>query len=494
MEKFDNKKKHYKKRFFIEWYLYIINKKLWFWIHKILRPYKLMEGSPQHSIQKYGFLSTVFISLNCCLGATVYGAPWAFNQAGWLFSIFITLLILCILTTAGAFILQILSRMEIIHKYQLKGYIISPVPITDLFKDQSSSNYKKISKEEESDNASLIKDDDIDYPEIKYDVTFIGRVLLGKNGEKIIAILVILTNLVQLCGCSSVFASSLVNLLPIGSLSTCNIYVDSSFSDSCRYKYMFYIFVLALISWFMIFYTHVTEQLPLLIAIASARLLAISIMIITCLIALSWNQEINNNETLHVDTDYFKDTGFSVAFFMLFMSLSFHIFIPDVIHSYEDKHIDSLEAIVTAILISTVIIITLGTVVSFTINDVEQVATINWSDFSNGSDHSDREWWTVAVEYFVGAIPALGVISMFSIIAINTADNVESLITDHHKSHKDHNSLWKYRAFVLAVSLSVPLFLYDMWILFAVSGFFSLILQIIYESQGCPNFFIERFF
>ena len=118
----------------------------------------------------------------------------------------------------------------------------------------------------------------------------------------------------------------------------------------------------------------------------------------------------------------------------------------------------------------------LGTTTLFGTSNVEQLSTLNWRNYSNGSEIPDRPWWTVWVDVIINISPALDVTSIFSITAANTADNIIALQFQELRDYVvDFNSLFKTRCAILLITILFPIYFYDLGIIFAYSGVVNVI-------------------
>lgn len=75
-------------------------------------------------------------------------------------------------------------------------------------------------------------------------------------------------------------------------------------------------------------------------------------------------------------------------------------------------------------------------VLSFSIENPEEMASLNWGHYSAGYDPDDRPTWTYMVAYMVILLPAMDIASSFPIITGNFADNIMSIIYCHQRAHE----------------------------------------------------------
>lgn len=430
-----------------------------------------MEKAPK----KISFFNALFICLNCAVGASIFGIPWSFTKVGWVFSIMLCLIGFAILSMVGVIFLQIISRMNKLKKYEEEGYVIAPVPFLELFQKNLPSKYIK-NANEDAENFSLVSSKPSEPDVVKFDLILICRTLLGSKAEKVLIILIVFQNIIFSIGCTSTFASSLVSSIPIGRYDTCNIFINPSFADSCRYKYMFYILIFAVITIVMSMLLKMTDQQNYLTAVCIARIVVLLLMVITVLILIENDQDIEGDGELDPDLPLFEKTGFGIAAPIIFLSMGFHVLIPDLIESLEDKKKKAAKLILTTIFFALVLISIVGFCCIFGLNKPEPLITLNWKDYSNGEDLDDRVWWHYMVGGIISVFPAVDVTSIFALNIINCADNINSLRRKSIKFDEDQTlTVLRIRAILLAIALILPIYFYDLGVVFALSGCFSMI-------------------
>ena len=93
-----------------------------------------MASGEASTSKNYDLLTSIVISVNCNLVGSIFVAPWAYIQSGWLLSTVLTILGFLIMTNLALTFLQVLSRMKILHNYSKEGQTISHIPLLDLLK------------------------------------------------------------------------------------------------------------------------------------------------------------------------------------------------------------------------------------------------------------------------------------------------------------------------------------------------------------------------
>ncbi|OMJ78635.1 hypothetical protein SteCoe_21512 [Stentor coeruleus] len=457
--------------------------------------------------ETYSLPVAILVTLNCCIVGSIFGVPWGFNQSGWAFALGISIFIFIILCILAIMVIQIISRMRILHGYSNQGYTIRPVPIKELFSNYPESRY--IFKDnEEGDNVQLIPENIKNPLNYKYDFAIMSKILLGKALEKVMIFLIICIILAYLMGCTTGFASSLVSLIPIGPLDTCDIYLEPSFYDSCRYKYMFYVFVLFFISIVLSLFFHFTEHKYLIITCCLLRITVILTMIITAIYSYSKNEELDSDEELSVSSTSFELYGIGVTSSIMFLTIGYHILIPEMIQPLKNKEKNAIPMILIVLTLGFILSVALGITMCLTLNDVQQQITLNWKYYSNGKNPSDRDWWAYIIDAVISICPAIDVLSQIFLSVSNVTDNIVSVTyADLKEFDVDKKFIFKIRIIVIIVSTFIPLYFYDLGYFLSITGNFVVTMNVLFINsfalasltlvpQKCPydNFIASKKF
>lgn len=438
-----------------------------------------MEKKPEQ--QENDFAATLFICINCSVAASIFGTPWAFVQVGWASGLILSIIGVIILSLLGVVLIQVLTRMNVIKGYIEQGYTVTHVPLTEIFRDMPKSNYVK-TPNEVLDNTPLLSTENHNDLFFSYELTLICRILLGGIMEKILSITIITTSVIFLMGCTSMFASSLVSIIPLGPLNTCNIFTDPSFGNWCRYKYMVFVALFAIIACTMTLYFHFTEQRWYLITVAIGRILAILLMAITSLVAIVEDRRIDDDESLDIDIETFHREGVGIAIPIIFLSMGFHIMIPELLEPLGNKAY-SIKVIVLTFFIAFSMIVLLCLTTVFGLNNVKPLVTLNWATYSNGVDPSDRAWWAYIIDGYVSLFPAIDVTSVFAILLCNSASNLKALSYETiDENNQSIDSNFKGKVFLLCLTLILPMYFYDIGVLFALAGCVNMIVLMFFIS------------
>lgn len=427
--------------------------------------------------EKESLFASVLISINCCVAGSIFGVPWGFVQAGWAFSILLSVFGLICMVSLGMIVIQVLSRMTKLNEYSKKGLKVHHVPFTHLFNPRPASYY--ITKQSDNnENSSLLPEDHKEYkdPNIKYDFTMICKVLLGKNLEKILNFLIVANNLVFLIGCSSSFAASMAALVPVGPLDTCDIFENPSFLDTCRYKYMFYIGLFSCIVSPMTLLFHFTESTFYLLTVAVTRTILILFMSFLCVVAYVSGTSLGSSEFYEPASVPVNFSYFGVSVPIIFLTMGFHLLIPDVYQALKDKNHNAQKLIVYSFSSAFFLIVLLSLSLAFGCTEVKQLATLNFSGFSFGYSQSERPYWTIVAEFIINLYPCIDVTSIFSMTAVNVADNILALHFDGLDDFViDKDKVFYMRAYILIISFWLSAYFYDLGVVFALAGSINMV-------------------
>lgn len=431
-------------------------------------------------LERDGLVSSILISVNGCVAGSIFGIPWGYAQSGWFFSTFLSIIGFFLMMGLGFIVLQVLSRMPKIHSYAQKGFIISHVPITHLFSPNPPEFYIKHC-DDTDENTALLPPSELNNTNVKYDFTMICKTLLGKRMEKVINTLLVFNSLVFLMGCTSTFASSLAAMVPIGPLETCNIFEDSSFLDSCRYKYMFYILIFSMVVGSMTLIWHFSENKAYLITVCIVRILVVLVMGVTSVIASVTKTELDTNDSLNIDLPVVRLSGFGISVPIIYLTMGLHVLIPDLLQPLKHKHKNAVKMLWYSFFISFCMIVLIGTSTIFACEDIQRLSTLNWQNYSNGENSDNRPWWTYIISLTINIFPAFDVTSIFSITAVNTVDNILALKYSGLKEFVVHvDWIFWTRVVILAITLIVPVFLYDLGIIFALAGAINMLFILLF--------------
>ena len=361
-------------------------------------------------------------TLNSVIGAGILSIPWAYATCGWLLGIITQCTVLFISINSSFFVISTWSRIECMAELQESGAIIAPVPFSHIFQD---SQYQYITSEDNSAKLEGIK------PHIssrKFDSYEMTRISMGKYWANAVLICLCLGGYATLCGYISIFATSLASSVPMFGY-TCNLYDEDDFLNSCRYIYWGYLSIFSAVMIILSCF-HISHQKWMQACMMIFRIVAFSIMIITAAVALATDSELEEEGANEADPVAADLSKFGRIFFIIMLASMFENTIPTT-NSFVNNKSKYLPRILIMCCFTFCILYTvLGMVLAFGVEDLEEMATLNWSDYSAGND--DRAWWTYLISNLVILLPAVDVSSAFPIVAGNLADNLMNFTYPYH--------------------------------------------------------------
>lgn len=420
------------------------------------------------------FWQGYFYTINSIIGSGILAIPWAYTEGGWLLG-----LICQAFTTSFALILayhliQIMSRMEVLSKMTKNGYTILPIKFSQLFSRTFPEDFI-ISKKGYKDEEALLEiEDQPRISHVRYDMTEMISVLLGKPGGILFGVCLTVSIYGTLVAYSSIFASSLASTVPILGLSTCSIYEDDTgFGDDCWRKYWFYLFVLlAAVSVLVVI--GLKEQAGMQAFMSVMRFVVIFLMLGTSIAALSTDTNLTDDESNEGSLSLINPMGIGITLPIIFMSSSFHSMIPNTIQYVNSKSLNVPKIIQSAICTVTVLFTLLGIIVPLAVSDIEGMITLSWIDYTGGM--SDQSWWSYILMYIIVLFPALDVLSVFPILAINLSDNLISLkYGKFAEGSITKESFLFYRFIVIIPPILTAIFFYNLGYILDFTGTITLL-------------------
>jgi amino acid permease len=415
--------------------------------------------------------NSYILIINCIIGAGVLSIPWAYSKGGIVIGIScqiyssLTSLIICYQA------LQIISRVHKIKRLQSEGYKVSPVPIFSLFTKTHPKQFLKLdSKSEEIESFS---ESELAISDHICDATEMVNILLGNTQGIIYNVFFSISMFFSLVAYSSIFSSSLASIIPIGSLSTCNIYDDPEyFGDSCWRKYWFYVSILLIITSFLSL-IKLKEQIWFQGTMTVLRFTVIALIIVTCSVALVQDKNLDDDDENEGDLNLFDLNAFGITMPIIIFSNSFQYFIPNAIQWMEYKKKNAPLLMNLSILTVSIGFIGVGTIMSFAVKDVDQMVTLEWDGYTGG--HSEASWWSNIIGFTVIIFPALDMLSIFPLVSINLSDNLMTILEIEYKNQDLNNLKVSFvRLGVNTFPILVSVFFYKVGYIGDFAGIFSI--------------------
>ena len=374
-------------------------------------------------------------TINSIIGVGILAIPWAYANCGWILGIFVQMLVLYISLTASYLTLATWGRVETIAQLKEAGIKVIPVAFLELFSWEN--NYKSVNLKDNSNLNEPLLVIENEVPTIrvrKFDVYEIMHLTLGNKWSFSIATIMISGYYPILTAYYAVFSKSMASNVQIFGY-TCNLYEEPEYFGRCRNVYWGYLtffgVMMMILSWFKQ-YEHRWMQLMLTLF----RFLVFLIMMITGIYARLTNTQLEGtlpNNAHPVDYDLTKFS--SILFIIIFASL-FENTIPTTTGFIKDKSKYLPRVINLSCLTFNILYISVGLVLCFCIENPQEVASLNWRNYSAGYSSDERPWWTYVIAYIVILLPAMDIASAFPIISGNVADNLISIVYGHEEAHK----------------------------------------------------------
>ncbi|OMJ86805.1 hypothetical protein SteCoe_11575 [Stentor coeruleus] len=409
-----------------------------------------------------------FFTINSIIGAGILAIPWAYCTAGWALGITCQIVILILSYSASYLMLSLWSRTHAIVDLIESGVSVSKVQFKDIFSADSSKNY--IDSENEIDDIKpLIENRHFDLYEMI-------KLTISPFMSKFLVIAYIFAQTPALAGYFSVFAISLSSNVPILGF-TCNLYDYDSFFNECRVLYWAYMTIFAAFLIFLAFFD-ITEQRWMQGTLTLFRFLVIAIFAVTTIYAIASDSELEDDGNNNANPEIFNGKHIGRIFFILCFASLYENIIPTTMSFVENKSTNLPKVLNFAILTFNGIYILVGVLLCFALEDPEEMATLNWRDYSAGSSQSSRSWWTYIIAYIVVLLPALDILSSFPIVCWNYSDNIMSIFHGHDSDRKNDKSIrFMFRLSMILSSFMIAFFFYELGLILEISGAFVLLLS-----------------
>lgn len=419
--------------------------------------------------------SAFCLIINSIIGAGVLSIPWAYSQGGLLLGILSQITASIFSAILSYQLLQTMSRVSQIRELTSKGFKITPVPFSKLFQKTDPKDFIS----HDSDIDPLIETSKITITTNKSDMTSMTLILLGENHARFNCILFSLGTIVILIAYASIFATSLISIIPIFGSSTCNIYEDDgSFGDSCWRKYWFYLLILLTFA-SVLSLMQLREQAWFQGTLAAMRFFVGILIVITSFIVIVSNKNLDDDDNNKAKLVLFDFNGAGVAFSIILLANYYQPFIPNAVQWMANKEINGPLAINWAVGIVSILYLLLGIVVSMAVYDVEEMVTLEWVDYTGGK--SEQKWWAYLILYLIILFPAFDILSIFPLVVITLSDNIMSLFDiSESEEHIVSNKFIFFRISSVLLPILLAAIIYNLGFLNNITGLFSILTVGIY--------------
>jgi hypothetical protein len=216
------------------------------------------------------------------------------------------------------------------------------------------------------------------------------------------------------------------------------------------------------------------EQAGLQAFMSIMRFVVIFLMLGTSIAALSTDTNLTDEEKNEGSLSMINPMGIGITLPIVFMSSSFHSMIPNTIQYVNSKTVNVPKIIQSAICTVTILFTLLGIIVPLAVSDIEGMITLSWIDYTGGM--SDQSWWSYILMYIIVLFPALDVLSVFPILAINLSDNLISLkYGKFTEGSITKESFFFYRFIVIIPPVFTAIFFYSLGYILDFTGTITLL-------------------
>jgi amino acid permease len=354
--------------------------------------------------QGLGVIGGFVYTMNIVIGAGFLSIPYAFAQSG----VVLSLLYLLILSLQNIYLT--LMFLEIIHKSKyLKAW-----------QNEGTEYHLTVLELLRSKKHSTI---DREFPDIsqipRIDACTSFWLIFGKKFGIFYLIIVTLCFEGSMIAYVSIFASSFTSNIPVGDLSTCDIYESGVFSK-CGVNYWVFVVIYGIIVIFLSF-KGLEEQKAFQFLMCIMRFVIMTIIIVCCFFLILRGKDIDSSDKLTARPSLARPENSGITIPIIIFALLYQIQMPSVAELVNDKPRNLWRIVALVTVVSFFFYGALGLVVPFAINDLESEVSINFREYSAG--YKERTFWMHFVSFVVVLFPAFDVISSFPLSSISLADN-----------------------------------------------------------------------
>jgi amino acid transporter len=272
---------------------------------------------------------------------------------------------------------------------------------------------------------------------------------------------------------TSIFASSFASNVPLGPLSTCNIYEDGDFSGECRWKYWLYLAIFTGIEIALVLASY-SEQKWMQTAMTIIRITVVLSIILTSLVSIITGTKINGGGS-HSPSYQAPVYPMAIAASILVSQFAYmcHIQVPSIAQFVQDRRRNLKKISYMVNFTCFLAYLSLGLIVPAAIDDVPSLVTLSFREYSAG--YSTRPWWTYILSYVIVLCPALDVLSSYPIIAVSIAQNILSFVYPGEKSmFYNPRKVLALKLFLVIFPSCISFFEYDLSIILSWTTYLGL--------------------
>lgn len=373
-----------------------------------------MNSSKRHHKARFGLVVGYGFFVNTVVGAGFLSIPFAYLTGGWLLALFLQTGCILLGLLYSYMVLETTSRITSIDFLKLEGCVLPPIGFKGLFRPAPQPLIER----------------KIPPPRLgqqQYDMSEMTDMLLGKAWGYFYLVSLSILFFGGLIAYTSIFGTSFVANVPLGTESTCDVYKESSYAGNCRWKYMIFVVIYGA---FMVYFSIVglKKQWWMQIILTFMRFVVMGLVIVCCIVAIAGRSRLSSGKENYVTMPPLADfSQLGSVFPILLFSCLYQTNIPNIAVHIKDKK-KTLPRILVLITITLLTLyVTLGLLAPAADSGLSSMVTLSFRNYTAGNNNKDGRYWAYVIEYIVVIFPALDVFSIFPIIAITLADNMAAM-------------------------------------------------------------------
>jgi hypothetical protein len=322
---------------------------------------------------------------------------------------------------------------------------------------------------------------------VLYDYVKIASLLRGPKGAAAAMAIVGMYCWGVLWAFAAVFASQASSLFfSFFRDGPCNIYLHPSDACNATYGWSLGIFALVVTTLTVV---GVAEQKYVQLSMTVYRFVAFGVMIVTVVTGLALGPEPSGG----VRPPAVDWNGFSDLFVTAAVAANFHYNCPDILFPLRNKR-SAVWVAQAALLTALAFYVTFGLLAAYFFGpQTLPLVTLNWSQFTGfgksgwgnlPDGHTKARTWARVVQGSVMMFPVLDMISVFPIVAVTLASNLESTLRPHIPQTYVSDRVLTYLARLLAAVPPIILaaLVGDLESIFSFTGLFAFFLQLVFPA------------
>ena len=405
--------------------------------------------TPDHPKHSFGLWTGYIFAINCIVGAGFLGIPWAYGNAGWLFCLVYQIFISIQSYFLALQTLESMSRADVLIQRKERGEAIPKLSFKQLF---TRPHFDTLL---ESENSPTISDRLVNCPDI-------CKLAFGEKAGSVYLVFLFLYMMGTMVAYAAIFSSSFASNVPLGTLSTCDIYSHSGFFNDCRWKYWIYLLIFSVFSVYMTV-RGIHEQQIIQFIMSGLRFVVLFLILITCIINIAAHKENDDDGYNSADMPpVIRPMNIGHAIPIILFASAYQVHIPTISDSIGNKERNlktiNLMAVMTCFIFYTL----LGMLASIAIEGVPSMASLGYRNYTAGTSQSDRQGWTYLIEYLIIISPALDVMTAYPIKALTISDSLITWRYGGELSKIDKKIIYSVRFVISSFPLLISFLVYNL--------------------------------